>query len=217
MLPIRAILFDADGVLQHSRGDDLSARLERILGSAPANIDVFAREVFEAERPAAIGQADFAEQLLPLVAPWGGRGVPDKDIADKLAAEWWCSIEVDEPLLALVGSLRQHGWLCVLASNQQRYRARYMAEALGYAALFDRCFYSYEVGALKTEARYFEAVVAQLGLSPQQLLFIDDAEKNVAVARSAGLHAASFVHPRNGSSREAMLALLAQFSVHLPG
>jgi len=61
MAPIRAILFDADGVMQHSDGGDLTALLLRTLGLVPDDPETFMREVFAAERPAmdGLGAAQF--------------------------------------------------------------------------------------------------------------------------------------------------------------
>lgn len=205
---IRALLFDADGVVQHSNNNDLPVRLERILGFTPGNLDTFTREVFDVERPALAGQADFAEMLVPVVARWGAQHA-----AEKLAAEWWCSIQTDQAVLALIGRLRQRGFLCALATNQQRYRARYMDETLSYNTMFDRSFYSYQLGLVKPDLRYFKAIVAELALAPEDILFIDDAERNVAAAREAGLQAAQFVPTGSDHSVAVMIELLERFSV----
>ena len=208
MLPIRAILFDADGVIQHANADDLPARLQRVLGFIPEDLDAFTREVFEAERPALAGQADFAEMLEPVVARRGAAGV-----AAELAGIWWCSIEADQAMLAVVGKLRDQGIQCALASNQQRYRAKYMGETLSYNAAFDRTFYSYQLGFTKPDIRYFEAIVAGLPFPPETVLFIDDAEENVTAAREAGFQAVQFVHPRNAHSVSMLKEVLQSFSV----
>ncbi len=51
---------------------------------------------------------------------------------------------------------------------------------------------SYEVGARKPEARYYERVLARTGLAPHELLFVDDREENVDAARTLGLPAVLF-------------------------
>ena len=211
MQPVRVVLFDADGVIQqfpHSSGIGLRAHVERILGFVPDELDTFTREVFEAERSALAGHADFAETLLPVLAKWGAHG-----IADAFAAEWWCPIEPDQSILYLVGQLRRQGMVCALATNQQRYRARYMEEALSYRNVFDRSFYSYQLGLMKPELEFFKAIVAALECVPEVALFIDDSEENVAAARRVGLQAEQFVHPRTDHARASMIALLKRFSI----
>jgi putative hydrolase of the HAD superfamily len=207
---LAAILFDADGVIQHSRTEDLSALLERSLGFVPAELEAFVSEVVEAERPALAGQADFAEVLEPLLAKWGAPGR-----ARAFAAEWACSIEADAEVLALVGKLRRQGILCALATNQQSYRAKYMRHTLGYDDVFERSFYSHELGFMKPDVRYFEAIVASLPFPPEQVLFIDDLAKNVASALSVGLRAEQFVHPRTPDGIVQLKQLLERYSVVL--
>jgi putative hydrolase of the HAD superfamily len=159
VVSIRAILFDADGVIQHAT-DDLEARLKRVLGFAPESIDEFVRDVFAVEELALTGEQDFAEALVPVVAKWGAQGTSVR------LAECWSSIEVDTGMLALVAQLRRAGYLCALATNQQRYRATHMARVLGYDAVFDRSFYSCELGVRKPDARYFDLIVETLALEP---------------------------------------------------
>jgi putative hydrolase of the HAD superfamily len=208
---LAAILFDADGVIQHSRAEDLSALLGRSLGFVPAELEAFVSEVVEAERPALAGQADFAEVLEPLLAKWGA---PGRAIA--FAAEWACSIDADAEVLALIGKLRQRGILCALATNQQSYRAKYMRHTLGYDSVFERSFYSHELGFMKPDVRYFEAIVASLPFPPEQVLFIDDLAKNVASALSVGLRAEQFIHPRSPDGVAQLKQLLERYSVVVP-
>ena len=210
MPQIRTVLFDADGVVQHSSDEGIATQLERIMGFVPTDLDAFKRAVFHAERSALVGEVDFAEALEPVLATWGASGG-----ARRLAVEWWCSIEVDRALLALIGQLRQTGLFCALASNQQRYRATYMEEGLSYSQVFDRSFYSYRLGLLKPDVRYFNAIAAELSCASEEVLFIDDTEANVAAARLAGFQAAQFVHPRSELAVAAMIELLRGFSIEL--
>jgi putative hydrolase of the HAD superfamily len=209
--PIRAILFDADGVIQNGTGADLALRLEPALGFIPNPLEDFIREVLEAEHPALSGEAELLELLEPIVAKWGAPGT-----ALALATAWWCSTEADLAVLALIRRLRQHGMLCALASNQQRFRANYLRQTFAYDTLFERSFYSYELGCMKPDVRYFQRILASLPAAPGEILFIDDLSENVAAARSVGIRAAQFVHPRSPDAVTALRALLETFSVTVP-
>ncbi len=204
---IRAILFDADGVIQHAT-DDLEQRLRVALGFVPQPLDRFMHEIFEAEWPALSGHRDFAESVAPVVEKWGavGRARPLVDC--------WASIEADQQILALVAELRGRGYLCALATNQQRHRAAHMAVALGYRALFDRSFYSCELGFVKPDRRYFLALLSALPFAAEEILFIDDRKANVAAAQSLGLNAAHFVHDRGPNAALDLRLLLTSFGVH---
>ncbi len=69
--------------------------------------------------------------------------------------------------------------------------------------IFRKCFYSFEMKALKPSERFYKAVMEEVGLSSEQMLFIDDSQKNVDGAAAAGLPA---VYYRPGSDLCALLA-----------
>ena len=54
-------------------------------------------------------------------------------------------------------------------------------------APFRKIYVSHELGARKPEAAAFQAVVADMGVAPERILFFDDAPENVAGARACGL------------------------------
>lgn len=204
---IRAILFDADGIIQDSTVASIGQQLQRLTGLGPDQVDPCMHEIFQVERAALIGKADFADALAPVLEKWRAPAV-----ATTLAAEWGCTIDLDRALLDLVAQLRRQGFTCALATNQQHYRAAHMNRTFAYDAAFDHCFYSCRVGATKPDEAYFRAILTELGCPPHEVLFIDDAEKNVAGARRAGLQAALFTHSGE-ASLASMLDLLARFSI----
>lgn len=207
-MALAAILFDADGVIQNPKADDLSVLVGRSLGFVPEQIEAFVNDVIEAERPALAGQVDFADALGPLLAEWGAPGR-----AAEFAAAWACNIDADAAVLSLIGKLREQGLCCALATNQQSYRARYMRQTLGYDRVFELSFYSHELGFMKPDVRYFEAIVAHLPFPPEQVLFVDDLAKNVAAARTVGLAAEQFIHPRNAEGVARLRELLERHAV----
>lgn len=74
----------------------------------------------------------------------------------------------------------------VLLSNQIRDRADYLRlhEDL---SLFDRIFFSNEIGLKKPDIPVFEFVLSQIQQSPEHCLFIDDATENIEAASTVGL------------------------------
>ena len=53
-------------------------------------------------------------------------------------------------------------------------------------------FLSYEMGVTKTQPGFFVKVIEKSGLAPDELLFIDDLEENLAPARKAGIQTIRF-------------------------
>lgn len=175
--PLLAMLWDADGVLQHGH-TDWRRVLDEVGGPG------FAQAVFDAELPALRGEEPFADCLARVVRE---RGPLPLSVRDLLAM--WEETRVDPGAMALVGEVRAAGTPCHLATNQQDHRRTWMLEVLGYTRHFDRFFWSCEVGALKPEPAYFERVLAALGLPAERVGFVDDSPANVEVARSLGLRA----------------------------
>ena len=52
-----------------------------------------------------------------------------------------------------------------------------------------------EVGVIKPDPRIFEALIGRFALDPEDAVFIDDVEANVAAARALGFHAIRFTAP----------------------
>ncbi|MBK8460604.1 MAG: HAD-IA family hydrolase [Micropruina sp.] len=191
--PVLAVLFDADGVLQMPRRNWLTA-FERLGGPT------FIAEAFAAELGCLTGKADLVPRLEALLE---GRDATVQEVLDT-----WHDIEVDPQALAVVGRLREAGFLCCLATNQQSYRGTYMREVLGLDQHFDRVFYSYEVGHAKPSTSYFQHIVDELGLPAGQLVFVDDHPANVIGAREVGLRAALHRYRNGGAGLAAKLAAL---------
>ena len=199
---IRAVLFDADGVIQLAQ-DYLHLRLTEALGRTPEERELCMDAIFAAEAPALIGAAAFDEALAPVLrelnAPCDAMTV----------LELWRAIDSNAAALALVGRLRARGVFCALASNQERNRAEHMSGTLGYGRVFDREFYSCDLGCVKPSAAFFEAIVGHAGLDPARTLFIDDRLDNVEAARCCGFVAERFVlwqEPDGAAALERLLA-----------
>ena len=52
---------------------------------------------------------------------------------------------------------------------------------------FDAQVYSWQLGSIKPSFRNFEAICSKLNVSPEEVIFIDDGEKNIIAAREFGL------------------------------
>ena len=81
--------------------------------------------------------------------------------------------------------------------------------------IFRKSFLSYEMKALKPSYSFYKAVIDEIGLPSEEMLFIDDSQKNVDGAIAAGLPAI-FYQP--GSDLSALLAdALADPSLKMEG
>ncbi|CCH70075.1 putative hydrolase [Phycicoccus elongatus Lp2] len=179
MSPVRAILWDADGVLQHPpSGWNWRAELERVGGPGFSDI------VFEAELPSLRGEEPMRDALARLLFEHPHTPLE----ADDLIGLWEMT-DVDPSAMALVDELRRRGMACHLATNQQDHRRAWMRDVLGYDRHFDRVYYSCEMGVVKPDRRFFEIILDDLGLAPDQVGLIDDNAQNVASAQALGIRA----------------------------
>jgi putative hydrolase of the HAD superfamily len=184
---VRAVLWDADGVLQRVPNGWEESMRPAIAGLV-ADPDEFLAAAYDAERPALTGDVRWLDVLPGLLAEWG--------IADAYddVVRVWLTIEEVPGTHELVRALRSAGVRCCLATNQDEHRAKVMHEQLGYGDLLDETFYSYELRAAKPDPAYFGTVLARLDLAPDEVLFVDDSARNVEAARSLGLRAELWSH-----------------------
>lgn len=53
--------------------------------------------------------------------------------------------------------------------------------------LFHKCYFSYELNSTKAELDTFQKVLSDLQAKPEEVLFIDDSEKNIEVAKQLNI------------------------------
>lgn len=205
-MAISTILFDADGVIQHPTTNRRAMWAEMLRGRDDA-VDAFVRALFDVERSCYHGQGDFLAALPDLLVQWNCAGTVD----DLLRA--WTAIEVDAEVVRLIATVRASGVLCCLATNQEPFRGRYMSETLDYGTVFDRQFYSCDLGVAKPDPKYFAAILETLGRSPQELLFIDDIEANTRSAASVGIYTETFTPASGTRPADEMRRVLARHGV----
>lgn len=175
-----AVLFDADGLLQHPR----AGWVDRLAAYDAADGAGFVAALWEAEVPALRGEETLREGLLRLLRE---RGL-DEGRVDELV-DLWDNIEVDEDAWQVVRDVRAAGVHTCLATNQQEHRKGLMLD-LGYGDLVDTAFFSCDLGAAKPDPAYFERILERLGVERQdagRVVFLDDVPANVEAAASVGI------------------------------
>ena len=180
----RAVLWDADGVLQHGVPSWPGAFAD-VVGE---DVDGFAAAVWADLDAALAGQLDMAAHVEEVIAE---RGLSDRR---SQVLDFWGRIEPLPQTRDLVTAVRAAGVPCYLATNQDNLRASYMRQLLGYDELLDGTYYSCEVGAAKPEAPYFLHIADDLGVAPRELVFVDDAPVNVEAAAELGVAAVLWDH-----------------------
>jgi len=133
------------------------------------------------------------------------REIAHINLTDMQIDDAWCAMLLDFPEenVKLLRKLRIEGYKLYLLSNTNEmhitFYTKYLKDMFGYdllTTLFDRSFYSHEIGFRKPNREAFEYVLKSEELTPAETLFIDDLEPNVVAARQTGIQA---YHHRNGA------------------
>lgn len=178
---ISTVLFDADGVLINA--EMASYYFARKYNLSPETTVEFYKGPFQ---DCITGKLDAKDVLPPYLKKWGWQ----KSV-DDFMHEWFeYEHKLDEELIAYVQKLRQKGIKCYVATNQDKHRAQYMLDEMGFKNSFDGLFASAHLGVGKPEKEFFEKVLDKLGVTDKEtILFWDDRQENVSGAREFGINA----------------------------
>lgn len=180
---IKAVLLDADGVVIKNH-DYFSNRYKKDFGKS-LNDDVITNFFRNEYKQTAIGRADLKELLKERLDEWGWKGT-----VDELLKYWFDGErELDEEVLDIAKKLQEKGIKVCLASDNEKYRAEYLLDEVGLKPLFDDTFFSCFVGYTKSEPEFFKTIIKRLEFKPEEIVYFDDDQKNVDVAKGLGIDA----------------------------
>ncbi|MBN1115714.1 MAG: HAD family phosphatase [Bacteroidales bacterium] len=119
-----------------------------------------------------------------------------KPVTDKQIDEAWCAMLLDTPSknIDLIRKVSEKFRIFLLSNTNDihvPYYNKLLKEALNidYPALFEKSYYSHQVGKRKPNADVFEYVLDDSNLKPGETLFIDDTEMHIDTAASLGINA----------------------------
>lgn len=182
----KVVLFDADGVT-FDEGQLFSEILaEKGMITSSEKTVPFFKGAFQ---KCLVGQADLKEELARVTGEWGWEGTVDKLI------NFWFTVgnEINQEVATYVHNLKEHGVSCYLATNQEKYRGALLRSNLAH--LFERVYVSAEIGFRKEDPRFFEYVYDKEKdkvSNKQEIVLIDDDEKNIVAAKQFGIEAIHF-------------------------
>ena len=83
----------------------------------------------------------------------------------------------------------------VIMSDQARERGPFLKNRFDFMKDFDKIFFSYEIGFVKSERESFEEVLNDCGVKAEEAFFIDDKQKFIDVAASLGIKTHLYKNP----------------------
>ncbi len=95
-------------------------------------------------------------------------------------------LTIDHDTLQVLLDLKAGGTRLALLSNAGRDFGSYFRHGT-LGDLFEQVFVSGELGTVKPSAEIFEHVMAELGVTPEQTVFIDNKAENVEGAKALGI------------------------------
>ena len=185
---LKAIIFDLGGVL-YDIDIQLSVKYFEKLGLHNFDHLFSLKEqigLFDLWEKGFIDQKSFIEEI---------RKIAKLPLSDEQIIEGWNAllIGITSDTIALLKQMR-NDYPIYLLSNTNMLHLEYIdlevQEQFGLpklSLLFDKAFYSYEMGKRKPDADIYEQVIQEIGLAPDEMIFIDDNQDNLKGAAATGL------------------------------
>jgi putative hydrolase of the HAD superfamily len=176
----KVILFDLDGVLT------LPEEMFSVLyaGSRGYEVAPFTNFFQDEWVDFVIGKKDLKRHIRENPDFWRWDKSPEE-----LLQFWFESENIkNDLLLKLIYKLRNDGVKCYVATEQEQYRTDYIKNVM-FAGEFDGTFSTAEIGYRKNDPRFYEVIVSTLAVPKEDIIFFDDSESKISVAKDVGIDA----------------------------
>lgn len=186
---IKNLIFDFGGVIIRSEQSGAISRFKEIgVADAAKRLDKYQQfGIFGDLEEGRISADDFLRELSKLA----GHEVSFEE--STYAWRGYCAGLPQRNLDALV-RLREKGYRVLLLSNTNPFMMSWArsndfdGQGHGIDHYFDHVYTSYELCMAKPHADIFQHVLEAEHAKPQECIFVDDSERNVATARQLGIH-----------------------------
>ncbi len=188
---MKAVLFDMFGVIARVQSPESMTVLERTAGGDP---DRFWAAYWSQRPPYDRGEVTGPDYWQAVCAELG---IPrDRRLTDELTAADLASwSEIDQRTVDLLGLLADRGVVLGLLSNIPEDLAVLYEATHPWLDRFAVRGLSCRIGSAKPEPAAYEWCVRELGLPPEEVLFVDDRAENVDAACRLGLQGHVFTSP----------------------
>jgi HAD superfamily hydrolase (TIGR01509 family) len=118
-------------------------------------------------------------------------GISDKESQEEFVRRLYAGEGMSPDMERLLAILAPRYKLGIL-SNWDDQLETILEEQLGIHEYFDVVINSHRIAAAKPDARAFQVALERLQSAPEEVLFIDDLERNVGAAADLGMHVHHF-------------------------
>ncbi len=180
---IKAVIFDADGVVVN--GGHFSEQYAQKHGIPHEIMLPFFKGEFQ---KCLVGKLDFRKAVKPYLSQWKWQGTAEEFL------NYWFQLRnhLDEKLVKKAKQLREKSIKCLIASNQEVNRSKFLENEMKFSEIFDRTYYSAAIGYKKPQKEFWKYLQKDLdkeGIRKEDVLFWDDKTENVNSAREFGWNA----------------------------
>jgi len=187
-LALRAVVFDYGMVLTGPQEPEAHAALLRITGLPPERFE----RLYWADRPAydegKLTGIGFWEKFLREAGLGKNQGMAEE--LNRCDARMWTS---ENPAMVVwQQALKERGLKTAILSNIGDDVLASVERTFDWIHRFDVLVWSYQLGIAKPDAKLYRHAQAELGVRPEETLFIDDKLPNVEAARALGILAIQF-------------------------
>ncbi|MCS7005502.1 MAG: HAD family phosphatase [Cytophagales bacterium] len=183
-----AIIFDLGGVILNLDFSRLAKSFEKLgVTDFESRYSQYKQNpIFDKFETGKISEEEFRKKLNELLGT---------SLSSKLLDESWNSLLLDFPRerIELLQKLKLHKRIFLLSNTNSihaRHYEKQFYDSFGFPfrSLFEKVYYSFEIGDRKPNLSIFERVIQENQLLPHQTLFIDDTSTHTDAARLVGLH-----------------------------
>ena len=184
------VLFDYGGVICTPQPDSDVGRLASAAGvPVPAFCDAYWAHRLDYDRAELDGTTYWQK-----VAAGVGRSFTAAQVAELIRLDIASWLHLRPGTVTLIEDVAAAGYRLAMLSNAPAEVAEVVA-GLPVAARFEHCVFSCYLGLLKPAPECYRAVLAMLGASPADVVFLDDRPDNVAGAQALGIRSVQFIDP----------------------
>lgn len=188
-MQIKNIMFDLGGVIMTIDQSSAVRRFTEIgIRDAATRLDPYTQTgIFGELEEGLITADDFISKLSEIA----GRQLT----FDECKYAWrGYTKEVPMRNIKALDDLRRQGYRLILLSNTNPFMmhwatsSEFSGDGRSILDFFDSTYMSYKMRMMKPDERIFRQIIEREQLLPQETLFVDDGEKNLAVARTFGFN-----------------------------
>lgn len=185
-MSIRAVVFDIGGVLEFTPNLGISAEWEKIFHLQPGELDQKLDAVWRGGSLGKITEAEVHQKIGEILE------VNQEQVTafmDDIWKEYLGTLNLD--LADFFRGLRPAYQTAIISNSFVGARER-ENKHYHFDEICDFIVYSHECGFSKPDRRIYELAWQRLGLQPEEIIFLDDAERNIDAARELGMKAILF-------------------------